>query len=518
MRLRSGTRRGGAVFSIVTGLIYYGLWTLFAAGAAMFLSDPGNADGFLAALASGLALVMLYWQLAPVITAGFGASLDLRKLLIYPIPRNRLFLVEILLRITNCGEMLIVIAGAAAGLLLNPLYGWKASPCILAAALLFTATNVYLSAGVRSLLERLFQRTRLREVMLFLFFVAAATPQLILLSHIRKTQLVRFVPSEVIWPWGAAARLMLREPIALSATLSIAWLAAAYVFGRWQFDRSIRYDAASLKRPGRESKNRGFADSVFRLPSLFLADPLAAIVEKELRTFARIPRFRMAYGMSCVFGIVVFLPAMRNPQPDSFIIQNALPLISLYGLLMIGPITYWNAFGFDRSAVQGYFCWPIRFRDALVAKNIAVALLLIPQILAIAGVAKVARLPSSPVRVLETIAVILTASLYWFAMGNICSVRIPRAMNPEKMGQVTNKMQALSIWSAPLLLLPIGLAYWARAVFENEIVFGAMLAMALVIGGIFYKVGLDSATETAYRRREVILVQLSQSDGPVSTS
>ena len=45
------------------------------------------------------------------------------------------------------------------------------------------------------------------------------------------------------------------------------------------------------------------------------------------------------------------------------------------------------------------------------------------------------------------------------------------------MNQMANKMQALSIWTAPVLLLPIGLAYWARAVFGNELVFSGNAAV-----------------------------------------
>ena len=339
---------------------------------------------------------------------------------------------------------------------------------------------------------------------------------------VRKAALFRFAPSQVFWPWGAAARFMLGRDSLNATVLSLAvamlYLAAAYSFGRWQFERSIRYDPASLKKPERDARSRGIAEVFFRLPARLLPDPLAALVEKELRTFARIPRFRMAYAMSCVFGIVVFLPMLRNPQRESFFIRNALPLMALYGLLMLGPITYWNAFGFDRSAAQGYFCWPVRFRDALMGKNIAVAMLLIPQILTIEIVSKAAHLPASPGKLCETIVVILIASLYWFSMGNICSVRIPRAMDPEKMNQMANKLQALSIWTAPILLLPIGLAYWARAVFGNELVFAAMLLVAAVIGGVVYKVGLDSAANAADRRREAILLQLSRSDGPLSVT
>jgi len=196
--------------------------------------------------------------------------------------------------------------------------------------------------------------------------------------------------------------------------------------------------------------------------------------------------------------------------------QNALPIMALYGLMMMGPISYWNAFGFDRAAVQGYFSWPIRFRDVLVAKNITVAVLLIPQIVLISLVAKAAHLPLSFAKCLEALAVILIASLYWFSMGNICSVRIPRAMDPEKMNQMANKMQALSIWTAPVLLLPIGLAYWARVVFDSEIVFSGVLLIAAIVGVVFYWVGLDSAVSAANRGRESMLMQLSRSEGPLS--
>jgi ABC-2 type transport system permease protein len=239
-------------------------------------------------------------------------------------------------------------------------------------------------------------------------------------------------------------------------------------------------------------------------------------VEKELRTLLRIPRFRMVYAMSCFFGIVIYLPTLRNPRPGSFYMQNALPVMALYGLLMLGPITYWNCFGFDRTAVQGYFSWPVRFRSVLVAKNISVAFLMVPQIVAIALVVRAVRLPASAAKLVETIVVMLIASLYWFAMGNICSVRMSRAMDPDKMNQMANKIQALSIWSAPLLLLPIGLAYWARSVFENEYVFGGVLLIAGIVGWIFYRVGLDSAVGAAERGRETMLMQLSRSDGPLS--
>src|SRR5579863_6243297 len=174
MRLRTGTRRAGAVFSVITGSLFYGLWTFLAFGAVAFFADPANAPNFLPVLSSGLLFVTGYWQLVPVISAGFGASLDMRKLLVYPIPPGRLFTVEILLRLTNCGEMLVVIGGAAIGLMRNPLYGLKAAPFILAGSVIFAATNILFSAGARYLVERLFLRTRLKEVMLVLLVLGVS--------------------------------------------------------------------------------------------------------------------------------------------------------------------------------------------------------------------------------------------------------------------------------------------------------------------------------------------------------
>jgi ABC-2 type transport system permease protein len=525
MRLRTGTRRGGAVFSAITGLFFYGFWAFLAWGALIFFSSADQAPYFVPALTAGLMFVMLYWQFAPVISASFGASLDLRKLLAYPIPHGKLFLVEILLRVATCGEMLIVVGGVVIGLLRNPVYGPRHSPEILGGALIFGAMNILLSAGTRNWIERIFLRTKLREVVLFLFIVVGLLPRLILMMNVKKSAVLPFIPMQIAWPWAAAGRLMLGEPVALSMAAALGWLAAAWIFSRWQFERSIRYDAspgklrkASASGIG-DSPRGGLTDRFFRLPSRFLPDPVAALAEKEFRTLSRIPRFRLIYAMSLVFGIIALFPNLRRVhQADSFLSQNALLFISLYGLLILGQISYWNCFGFDRSAAQGYFSWPIRFRDVLIAKNLTVISLMVAQILIIALIASAAHVPASPAKIAETVIVMLIASLYWLAMGNICSVRMPRALDPDKMNQMSNKMQALTILIAPFLLVPLVIAYWSRWFFENDLLFAGLLVISAIIGGIFYWVGLDSAVNMALARRESMLAELSRSEGPLSTT
>lgn len=520
MRLRKGRAvRGGAVFSVITGLIFYGMFAFFGWALMLVFSSPDESSYFLELLSGLLLIVMLYWQLAPVISASFGASIDLRKLMVYPIPRHKLFLVEVLLRTMTSFDMIVVIAGICVGLLRNRLYGATAAPYVISGALAFVVMNVLLSAGIRNWLERFFLRTRFKEVFFLILVLIGLTPQLLIFANVKKPEaLLRFAPSQAVWPWATMARLMLHEGALLSALAAAAWVCVALWFSRRQFERSLRFDGATTRSRGREAAPDSFTEKIFRLPSKFLSDPLAALVEKELRTLSRIARFRMAYGMSCFFGVLVFAPTLRRQHGDSAFLQYALPLMAVYGLLVLGQITYWNSFGFDRSAAQGYFCWPIRFRDALIAKNITVMVLMIPQLILVSLVARAFHIPSSPAKVLETFVVAAIAALFWFALGNIFSVRMPRAMDPDKMNQMSNKLQALTIFAAPVILLPVVLAYWARAVFLNEFVFAGLLGIAAILGVVFYSVGLDSAVKSAIARRESMLLELSRSDGPISVT
>lgn len=519
IRPRKGNKTGGAAFSIVTGVFFYGLFAFLGWALMLLFSSPNAAQYFIPVLAGLLLLIMLYWQLAPVISASFGASIDLRKLMAYPIPRSKLFLVEVLLRTTTSADMLLLVAGIGIGLLRNRLYGSAAAPFIILGAVSFLSMNVLISAGIRGWLERFFLRTKFKEVFFLILVLVSLTPQLLILANVKKpATLLRFAPSQNVWPWASVAHLMLKENPGISALIAIAWVGAAYFFSRHQFERTLRYDGSTAGKREAPSTQAGdsFTERIFRLPSRFLADPLGALVEKELRTLSRIARFRMAYGMSCFFGVIIFAPALRRQHADSAFMQYALPIMAVYGLLVLGQISYWNCFGFDRSATQGYFCWPIRFRDALIAKNLTVLALMIPQITLVSLVARAFHIPASPGKILETFVVAGTAALFWFGLGNICSVRMPRAMDPEKMNQMSNKLQALTILAAPLVLLPIVLAYFARSVFANDYIFAGVLALAAVLGGIFYGVGLDSAVETAQRNRETMLLELSRSDGPIS--
>jgi hypothetical protein len=61
------------------------------------------------------------------------------------------------------------------------------------------------------------------------------------------------------------------------------------------------------------------------------------------------------------------------------------------------------------------------------------------------------------------------------------------------------------------------LAYVARYAFDSQVAFSVVLAMAAAIGGTFYWLAMESATKTAYARRQDIVSELSIGDGPIGS-
>jgi ABC-2 type transport system permease protein len=77
-------------------------------------------------------------------------------------------------------------------------------------------------------------------------------------------------------------------------------------------------------------------------------------------------------------------------------------------------------------------------------------------------------------------------------------------------------VQAILLVVYPVAFLPAGLAYLARYAFNSEWAFFGVLTLDAIAGAIVYRLALDSAVESAERRREQIVTALSAGDGPIS--
>jgi ABC-2 type transport system permease protein len=512
-------RRSGVLPHVLTAvflLVWYGMWVFLASVTYRIASSPEGLNTLRRALPLGLLVVFGYWQVVPLLMASSGLSLDLRRLLVYPIAHGWLFTLEVALRVSTAVEMLLITAGLALGLIVNPLLPWWAALPLIP----FTAANLLLSAGLRDLFTRWMARKHFREALIFALVLLTGLPQVLLLTGAEeKIAGMRTDGFGAWWPWSLTAALVLGAASLASWTALTGWTAAAWWFGRRQFERALRFDAAEAgasKRP--PADRRTLADRLLALPTRLLRDPLAALLEKELRFLSRAPRFRLLFLMGFSFGLLVWLPLAFRGDEDSVMRTNYLTFVSAYALMLLGEVCFWNSFGLDRSAAQTYFVMPVRLSTVIVAKNLAATTFIALELGAVALFCALLRLPVTAESVAEAFASTAVLALFMLAAGNLLSVRHPRPVDPAqswRSGSMT-RVQAYLLLLYPLASAPVLLAHMARYAFDSDLAFYGVLALDVLIGAVVYGVALDSAVAVAENRRERMLEALSGGEGPVS--
>ena len=163
----------GAALVWLLGAAWYGLFVAIATGLAASLPHI-PLKIFRAALRSCF-FFLLFWQIFPLMTLSSGWSLDVRRLLVYPIRERTLFAIEVLLRITTAPETLIMLAGIIVGLMRHPRVP-ALSPLFL---LLYLPFNLFLSLAIRETLLRFFQRRRFKELFAVFFLAIMLSPTLL---------------------------------------------------------------------------------------------------------------------------------------------------------------------------------------------------------------------------------------------------------------------------------------------------------------------------------------------------
>ncbi len=511
--------RGGVAWTAVIGAGWYGFWTLAAISTARLAASPSNLTMVKAILTGGLLLVFLYWQVMPLLLAATGASLELRKLQVYPIPPSQLFSIEVMLRVTSGVEMLLLMIGLGFGLLLNPAVP-KWTPLALAPYILF---NLFLAVGLRDLVARILAHKRIREVAFLLLVICAGLPQLLMVRGPVGGKGFRalFGDSWIGWPWSATANLIEQKSIPQALAILFAWAFAAAAFGYWQFKTSLSFDADAASATGLPVASRdGLVEKFFRLPSLVFGDPLAALIEKEIRFLVRSPRFRLVFLMGFTFGLVIWLPLAlgRSGLAKSALGTNYLTVVSVYSLLLLSEVCFWNSFGFDRSAAQFYFLAPVPFSRVLIGKNLSAVFFILVEISAVTIVCACLGMPLNPVRLGEAYSVAGVLTIFLLGAGNLLSIHQARAVNPATSFRTgaAGRVQAMLFVIYPVASIPAGLAYLARWAFDSEVAFFGVLAFDAVIAIIVYRIALHSAVEAAQRLKESMITALSSSDGPIA--
>lgn len=510
--------KASTILAIISNVFWYGMFAALAV-----------ALGYVTMLLQGVRLervltlgflgITIFWQFFPLLMASAGIYLDIRRLLVYPIPQRYLFFLEGALRISTSLEMVLVTLGITVGMALNRTLP-KYAPLV---GIGFLVLNLLISTGMKAYLDRMMKRKWFREIFMFGFISLLVVPQFLGSFEAGRNvgAFLRDMPN--VLPTAFLGALAVGRNVAWNGAILVGALAVAAVGSYWLFLQSLRLQefTASGGEGKAESKPMGEGGPLqqfFRLPSRFLPDPIGAIAEKELRTLFRSPRFRLLLLLGCVVGVALWSPmGSRGTIGPSYIL-----LAYGYSLLTLGEVIIWNIFGLDRGASQFWFVTPLAGRAVLLAKNASAWIILFFAFGVICLLC--AFLPFARygwAGLLKGITVVLYTGLILMGAGNLTSITSPRAIDPENAwrNSAGGWQQFLLLLIYPLLSLPVmlaGVAEWATG---EPLYYLGVMGANMLVGAVFYWVALDEAiTRLPARQEEMVnaLTAEGRSSGPLS--
>ena len=515
-----------SALTLILTLIWYGGWTVAAVAVAARLATLTDPRAGEVTVSYGLLMGFLYWQVVPLMLATAGIGLEMKKLIVYPIPHSHLFLLDAILRVSTGIEVLIMMTGAAVGVMLNRRLPWWSALAFLP----YIVFNLAVAAGIRELLTRIMARRYLREIAMFCLVLIGALPQFMVMAgdkmdHLPRLRLMNAVfkalqPVAGVLPWTATADWAMGHLLFRNAAIVLFWTAGAWIFGRWQFERGLRFDAAEAQAaPIQNAPPSRWTEWMYVWPGRIFPDPLAAMIEKEFRALARAPRFRLVFFMGFSFGLLLWLPMlMKASNTMGFFRDNYLTFVAAYALLLLGDVCLWNIFGFDRSAAQAYLVAPVRLRLAFLAKNLVALTFILLEVSIVALVCLAFRLPLPVSKILPAYLISTLMTFTLMSAGNLTSVYYAQPVNPKKSLRSRPSARTQGLLMVIFLVASgmSGLAYLAEFAFDSRLAFYGVLGVLAVVVGIGYRVSLDSAVEVAFERRELFIAALSQTESVVS--
>jgi hypothetical protein len=174
------------------GLILVGLLASVFVFGMCFALFTGTYDFVSGERASWLGLlfwgIFLWWQLFPIVAAGFGVSFDFRALLRFPVSFSAFYILGLTYGIADftgltaiCWTIAIIVGATAAKTALFP--------ALLLVGILFVLFNIALERLLGSWIERLLAQRRSRELFFAGFILVIVSLQLLnpLLHHYENT-------------------------------------------------------------------------------------------------------------------------------------------------------------------------------------------------------------------------------------------------------------------------------------------------------------------------------------------
>lgn len=507
------------------GLIFSGLFgALFVIGVtiAFFVGTRIILERHQEQFFSLLYLALLaWWQLFPILLAGFAPQFAFRSLLRFPLNLSAFYLIGLAYGLADSAALAALVwmgAMVAAALVAQP----SAAPVMLLICLLFAVLNITLERLLGAWVEKLLAKRRTREAFFALFVLSMISVQFInpIVQKYGKTLLpmVRsWLPYLWLLPssfagdviaqfsqqhWAAAALKLFGLALYLLLFSFLLWKRYARLYAGEELSES-EAPARSERRTVPEAADQREALS-------FLPPQVLAVFRKELLYLKRntflffgliFPPMLLLFFSVQFTGVHPTGPLKHGISPDRFFPA----MMGYLVLILIAPA--YNCFAYEGRGIQTYFTSPVRFRDVLFAKNLITATLLLAEIaLCIGLVGWRVGLPSVPV-LFATLAALIFSIIGQLTIANWASLSFPRKIEFGKMqGQRNSGMSVLILLGVQIFFGGTGALIllsgnWAGSPWLPAEIFAVLAAAA--VGG--YRSSLDSFTLLAEKKKEVLI-------------
>ncbi len=509
---------GMILAAVGSAVVVVGLCVAFYAGAYFFLTT-GRASWMPLLYWT----IFLWWQVIPILVAGFGANFEFRNLLRFPLSLRAFYILGLgygfadFAAVSSLCWIASMLVAAAVGRV-------QLLPVMMVASLLFVLVNVTLERLIGSWLEKIFAKRRARELLVGLFVLSMVSMNFLNLamqhwggrgSRPRILHLVAYfswLPGSLAGNAVAAASDADTQSLVLTVGGLLVWLGAAsgllWIRYRAQYLGEELSESAAPSAGKRGPRRRSVS---LGLPG-FLPPPVAGVMRKE---FHYLTRNGFSFLALIIPPIMVIFFTMEFAGNNSQIREHGLPpqfffpaAMAYLILILLSPA--YNSFAFEGHGIQSYFMAPVRMRDVLVGKNLfLVSVVAVELVISLGVLVWRIGFPGLPL-FLSTITAAAFAVMGQLAIANWSALSFPKKMEIGKMKGQRNS--GVAVWTAFGVQMLIGgiatvvllAGRWSGNPWLPVVVFAGLTAAAL--GG--YVASLDPLSVLAERKKELLIETL----------
>jgi ABC-2 type transport system permease protein len=520
--LRNKNRRMDLLGMVVSGLfssmLVIGITIALFVGTKYIFEE--HDEKYLGLIFLGL---LVWWQLFPIMLAGFAPQFSFKTLLRFPLNFSTFYLLGLAYGLADAAALaaLIWMGAMIAGTLGSQP---TAAPTMVLVCALFAVLNVTIERLMGAWLEKLLAKRRSREALFGIFILCMVSLQFlnpILQRHGNQAKAVIQTVLPYLWllPSSFAGNFVARasEGQLPGALLQLGGLLAyVMVFSVLLWRRYAKLYAGeelsegSAPEPRTKRTETMEADNSDTLG--FLPPPVGAVFRKEARY---LKRNSFLFFSLVIPPLMVFLfsmqlagarsgPFKKGIAPDTFF-----PGMMAYLVLILLAPSY-NSFAHESWGIQTYFMSPVRFREVLLGKNLMTVVIVFAELLVcMTLVGTRVGFPSAPILV-ATLTAMVFSVVGQLTIANWSSISFPKKMEFGKMqGQRNSGMSVFLMFGVQIVLggisaLILFSGRWTGSDWLPAQVFAVLAAAA--IGGYF--ASLDPLTELAEKKKEVLIEAL----------